>query len=105
MLQLLDPQLFNQLLEHKLDKDSATWSGILLSESDNGQDIPIQGPTAQHVSPKFRNVSQLVGFIPMDGFISLLEDLLECLSPRFGLHGHLFSGDTVIFGICRLLGT
>lgn len=51
------------------------------------------------------NVTQLVGFISMNGIVILLKRFLECIGPNSVKLAESLADETVKVGICSFLGT
>lgn len=96
---------FSKILEQNLDEDTGGRCGFVLVEMDAGENMPAEGVRGEHVSEELGNVTDLVGFVAMNGVIILPEGVLEEVGPHAVDFGEALAYQAIEFGVGALLGT
>ena len=79
LVELSQPQLLTELLEHNLDEDSGRGRGVLLCQPDGCQDRPWQGLGRQEVRKKLGDIAELVRLEAVHRLVLARETLLKAL--------------------------
>ena len=103
--QAAQAEVFAEVLEEDLDKDSTTRCGFFFVEMDDGQDVPADGIRAEQVAKETGNIAQSVRFVAMYCLVVGSKSRLEQVAPETVDLGEPLPDQAVELGVGAFLRT
>lgn len=103
-LHLFKSNVFEDLLEHDLDKDTRGRGGILFRHAHDVQDRPRDSITGQEMAKEAGDIAQPIRLVPMDGVVVGSEAVLKVDRPDLVELAQSLAHETVELVVTPLLG-
>lgn len=95
--------LLNHFRHHDLDKDTRGRGRFVLVHMDDVEDRPGDSVRCDQVAEEPTDITELVGFVSMDGLVVLCESFLEGFCPDPVELAEAFTDETVKVGVGAFL--